>query len=91
MLLNNFITSTYQKSNNHIKKTIKIKRKSILKNKEVLQRMDINGDSHCFIAFKDYKENFQSNLSVRLINPTKNQLGRLSKFIIQAINKGLRH
>ena len=87
MLLNNSITSTYQKSNNHIKKTIKIKRK----NKEMLQRMDINGDSHCFIAFKDYKENFQSNLSVRLINPAKNQLGRLSRFIIEAINKGLRH
>ena len=28
---------------------------------------------------------------LKLINPAKNELGRLSKFIIQAINKELRH
>ena len=31
------------------------------------------------------------NASVRLINPAKNELGRLSKFVIQAVNKELRH
>ena len=41
--------------------------------------------------YKDHKENFQNNPSVRLINPAKNELGRLSKFIIQAMNKELRH
>ena len=53
--------------------------------------MDINGEGNCFITLKDHKENFQNNPSVRLINPAKNELGRLSKFIIQAINKELRH
>ena len=53
--------------------------------------MDINGESNCFIMLKDHKENLQNNPSVQLINPAKNELGRLSKFIIQAVNKELRH
>ena len=57
----------------------------------MLQRMDIDGASNCFITLKDHKENFQNNPSVRLINLAKNELRRLSKFIIQAVNKELRH
>ena len=53
--------------------------------------MDNNGENSCFIMLKDHKENLQNNLSVQLINPAKNELGRLSKFIIQAVNKELRH
>ena len=91
MLLNNSITSIYKKSNNNIKKKINISGRNILKDKEVLQRMDINGESNCFITLKDHKENFQNNPSVRLVNPAKNELGRLSKFVIQAMNKELRY
>ena len=91
MLLNNSITSTYKKSNNNIKKKINVSGRNILKDKEMLQRMGINGESNCFITLKDHKENFQNNPSVRLINPAKNELGMLSKFIIQAMNKDLRH
>ena len=50
MLLNNSITSTYKESNNNIKKKITITGRSILKGKEVLQLMDINGESNCFIT-----------------------------------------
>ena len=53
--------------------------------------MGINGESNCFITLKDRKENFQNNPSVRLINPAKNELGNFSKFIMQAMNKELRH
>ena len=90
-LLNNSTTSTYKKSNSNIKKKISISGRNILKDKEVLHRMDINSESNCFITLKDHKENFQNNPSVRLINPAKNELGRFSKFIIQAVNKELRH
>ena len=90
-LFNNSITSTYKKLNNNIKKKINISGKNILKDKKVLQHMDINGESNCFITLKDHKENFQNNLSVQLKNSAKNELGRLSKLIIQAMNKELRH
>ena len=57
----------------------------------MLQRMEINAKSNCFITLKDHKENFQNNLSVQLMNSAKNELGRLGKFIIQVVNKELRH
>ena len=47
--------------------------------------MDSNSESNCFITLKDHKENFQNNPSVQLINPDKNEIGKLSKFIIQAV------
>ena len=90
-LLNNSITSPYKKSNSNIKKKINISGGNILKDKKVLRRMDINGESNCFITLKDHKENFQNNPSVRLINPAKNELERFSRFIIQAVDKELRH
>ena len=55
-LLNNSITSTYKKSNSNIKKKLNISGRNILKDKEVLQRMDINGEINCFITLKDHKE-----------------------------------
>ena len=48
--------------------------------------MDINGESNCFITLKDHKENFQNNPSVRLINPDKNELARLSKELRHKFN-----
>ena len=57
----------------------------------MLQRLDINGESNCFITLKDHKENFQNNPSVQLIDLAKSELGRLSKFIIQTVNRELRY
>ena len=90
-LLNNSITSTYKKSNSNIKTKINISGRNILEDKEVLQPMDINSKSNCFITLKDHKDNFQNNPSVQLINPAKIELGRFSKLITQAVNKELRH
>ena len=73
-LLNNSITSTHKNSNSNIKKKINISGRSILKDKEVIQRMGINGDSNCFITLKDHNKNFQKNPSVRLITLVKMNL-----------------
>ena len=42
-----------------------------------------------FITLKDYKENFVNTPTCRLINPTKTELGKISKKIIEDINKQL--
>ena len=57
--------------------------------KEILDRMDINSKNTYFITLKDHKENFLNNPTVRLINPAKNELGRISKAILDNINKRL--
>ena len=88
-LFRNTITSKYKKINTKIKDRINKKGKEILKNKEALHRLDINEESHCFFTLKDHKENFQNNPTVRLINPAKNDIGRISKVILEKINSSL--
>ena len=60
-----------------------------MKNKEALNLLDINEESNCFFTLKDHKENFQNNPTVRLINPAKNEIGRISKVILDKINSSL--
>ena len=62
---------------------------AIVKNKEVLYRLDINEESNCFFTLKDHKENFHNNPTVRLINPAKNEIGRIRKVILDTINSSL--
>ena len=87
----NALTSTYKKTNNNIKKRIGIKGKQIMENvdKGILDRLDINSKNTCFITLKDHKENFLNNPTMRLINPAKNEQGRISKAIHDNINKRL--
>ena len=51
--------------------------------------MNINAESNCFIRIKDHKENFLNHPKVRLINPAKNELGRISKTILDNRNMKL--
>ena len=60
-----------------------------MKNKEALHRLDINKESICFFILKDHKENFQNNPTVRLINPSKNEIGRISQIILDKITSSL--
>ena len=49
-----------------------------------------NSKNECFIKLKDPKPNFKSNLKVRLIKPAENEIGRISKNILDKINHKLR-
>ena len=64
-------------------------KKNIPKNKEVIKTMFVNGKQDCFITLKDHKPNFQNNPTVRLLNPAKNELSRISKTILEKINENL--
>ena len=52
--------------------------------------MNINSKNECFITLKDHKPNFENKLPTRLINPAKNEIGRISKAIVQKANANLR-
>ena len=43
-----------------------------------------------FITLKDHKENFNSNPKCRLINPSKSELGKVSKVILDDIKSKIR-
>ena len=83
----NSITSTYKKANNNIKKQINMDGKNLMSDKELIKRMETHEEGNSFYTIKDHKENFDNHLTVRLINPAENELGRISKLILEKINK----
>ena len=89
-LLHNAITSTYKKTSSNMKEDINKTGMKIAKDKKVLNKMEINGESNCFITLKDHKENFENNPTTRLLNPAKNEIGRISKAILDKINTEVR-
>ena len=83
----NSITSTYRKANSNIKKQINKAGKNLIRDKEVKRRMETNEQSNSFITIKDHKEHFDNHPTVRLNNHAKNEVGRISKLILDQINK----
>ena len=87
-MIHNAITLKYKKASNNIKKKqINIDGKQILKNREVLNRLEINCENNSFITLKDHKENFNNNPTLRLVNPAKNELGHINKAILDTVKK----
>ena len=86
----NAITSTYKKGNAKLKEKIDKNGTKYAKKAGVLDRMQINGNNQCFVTLKDHKDNFENNPKTRLINPAKNEIGRISKAILDKINKKLK-
>ena len=89
-LKKNAVTSKYKKASGKIKEKIEKGGVKFAKKAGILDRMDQSGDNNCFITLKDHKENFQDNPTTRLINPAKNEVGRISKVILDKINSSLK-
>ena len=46
-------------------------------------------ETEAFLKIKDHKEGFPSTLSFRLINPSKADIGKISKSLLNAINENI--
>ena len=53
--------------------------------------MFINDKNNRFITLKEHKQNFLNNAKTCLLNPAKNDFGRISKAILDNINLNLRN
>ena len=89
-ILKNSVTSTYKKADPNLKRKIDSEGKELVKEHRIADRLDVNGKNNCFVTLKDHKDNFLNNPATRLINPAKNEIGRLSKKILENINKTIR-
>ena len=90
-LVNNAITTSYEKISNKAQDQINNHGKNKLKDMEVIRRMLVDGKQKYFITSKDHNPNFQNNPIVRLLNPSKNELGRIRQTILDKINVILRY
>ena len=52
--------------------------------------MSITAKRQCFVTIKDHKDYFRVNPKYRLLNPTKNELGKISKHILQQVSTNIR-
>ena len=57
--------------------------KKLAKELDIEDRVHRTKESEAFITIKDHKENFRNNTKCRLINPTKQELGKVSKKILE--------
>lgn len=88
-LLKDAVTATYKKASRKAEERINNAGKKFAKQANIADKMEINAKNQCFITLKDHKENFLNNPKTRLINPAKNEIGRISKVILDSINKEL--
>ena len=83
----NSITSTYKKSNHEKVESINRKAYEIAKELQLDGRMEKMQTSEAYITVKDHKENFNTNPTFRLINPSKTDVGRVSKQLLEISTK----
>ena len=88
-LLHNNVTKTYKKAPPKLETSINLEAKSIAELINLCDRIECIARTPAFIPLKDHKPDFWQNPSCRLINPAKNELGKVSKLIIEKINKKL--
>ena len=84
------VTKTYKKANPSTYNDINTEAKLVAKDLGIDERIECLAKNTAFITLKDHKENFENNPKCRLINPAKSELGKVSKTILQKINKIIR-
>ena len=89
LLIDN-ITKTYKLGSDDITDDINFELKKITSNLSIADRVDTMARRNAFVTLKDHKENFDSNPKCRLINPSKSELGKVSKIMLDDINNKIR-
>lgn len=89
-LLNNNITKDYKKAPSTLDRDITKEDKNIATKLKLDDRIDTTAKNEAFITLKDHKPNFNNKPTCRLINPTKSEVGKISKQILERVNTKIR-
>ena len=84
-LMENEIQKEYKKVNQKEIKTVDDTQKAIVSKLDLEDRVYATTQRQCFASLKNHKDNFLNNPKVRLINPTKGEVGKISKLILDKI------
>ena len=82
-LLHDNVARTYQKTPPKLEVSINLEAKSIYTKLNISNRVERIARTPPFVTFKDHKDNFHSNPTNRLINPSKNKLRNISKQVVE--------
>ena len=84
-LLHENIKKTCKKTDKKSVRAINVDAKKIAKDLELEDRIEKMQKSECYVTVKHHKEDFPHKIC-QLINPSKSDIGKLSKIILDKIN-----
>ena len=85
-LLTENVTKTYKKSSRKKVYTINRNAKRLAEDLLIGDRVEKMYENEVYITIKDHKEDFPNKISCRLINPSKSDIGKISKQILDKMN-----
>ena len=88
-LLHKNITKDYKKASESDLLNINKQTVNIVKALDLEDRIMKTAEKQAYITMKDHKENFINHPTCRLINPTKPEIGKISKFLLDRINNAV--
>ena len=88
--LKNNVTTHYEKAPLDIENDINREARQITDELEISDRVEPMAQKEAYITIKDHKERFPNDVKCRLINPAKSNIGRISKNILENINRQIR-
>ena len=88
-MLQNAVTTTYKNSNKERERRINCEGIKYAEKANILDKVAVNVTANCFVTLKDHKGKLLNHPTTRLINPAKNEIGRISKQILDQINSKL--
>ena len=83
------IIKTYKKDNKNKVSRINSEAKKIAEKLKLDDRLPQLQETEAFIFVRDHKEEFPNSPSFRLMNPSKLEIGKISKYFLDKINKSL--
>ena len=84
-LLHGHITKTYKETDSSMKDKIAKEAANISKSFHIQDRAERYPERKAFITLKDRQGNFRSNSKCRLLNPSKSEIGYISKSFLERI------
>ena len=87
--LMNSVTSTYKKADDTNMHSINMESKEIANSLGLDDRMEHMKQPEAYVTVKDHKPDFHARPSFRLINPSKTDVGKVSKVMLDEINTEL--
>ena len=83
------LPKSYKKSPTCLEKSINLEAKEIAARVKLDDRIEYMARAPAYITLKNHKDNFTSAHPCRFINPCKSKIGKISKSILENINRNL--
>ena len=81
------VTKIYRRTPRSKINRINIEAKNIVTKLGIEDRVERLSEGNAYVTVKDHKEEFPEKPSFRLINPSKSEIGKNSKIILDKVNK----